>query len=204
VGLPNDMFYNTGIGTYIWVISNRKPKARQGKVQLIDASGMWQKMRKSLGSKRKELSDAHIEHITQLFGRFEEATTEDGKPISRIFANEAFGYHTITVERPLRDADGKVVVGEKGKQKGKPQPDSSLRDTENVPLTEDVGEYFKREVIPHAPDAWIDPDKTKVGYEFPFNRHFYVFKPPRPLAEIDADLKRTTDRILDMIKGLSA
>lgn len=204
VGLPNDMFYNTGIGTYIWVISNRKPKARQGKVQLIDASGMWQKMRKSLGSKRKELSDAHINHITQLFGRFEEATDDDGKPISRIFANEAFGYHTITVERPLRDGEGKVVVGEKGKQKGKPQPDSSMRDTENVPLTEDVGEYFKREVLPHAPDAWIDPDKTKVGYEIPFNRHFYVFKPPRPLAEIDADLKRTTDRILDMIKGLSA
>ena len=204
VGLPNDMFYNTGIGTYIWVISNRKPKARQGKVQLIDASGMWQKMRKSLGSKRKELSDAHIDHITQLFGRFEEATDDEGKPISRIFANEAFGYHTITVERPLRDAEGKVVVGEKGKQKGKPQPDSSLRDTENVPLTEDVGEYFKREVLPHAPDAWIDPDKTKVGYEIPFNRHFYVFKPPRPLADIDADLKRTTDRILDMIKGLSA
>lgn len=204
VGLPNDMFYNTGIGTYIWVISNRKPKARQGKVQLIDASGMWQKMRKSLGSKRKELSDAHIDHITQLFGRFEGATDDEGKPISRIFANEAFGYHTITVERPLRDAEGKVVLGEKGKQKGKPQPDSSLRDTENVPLTEDVGEYFKREVLPHAPDAWIDPDKTKVGYEIPFNRHFYVFKPPRPLAEIDADLKRTTDRILDMIKGLSA
>ena len=204
VGLPNDMFYNTGIGTYVWIISNRKPKARQGKVQLIDASGMWQKMRKSLGSKRKELSDAHIDHITQLFGRFEEASDDDGKPISRIFDNEAFGYHTITVERPLRDAEGKVVLGERGKQKGKPQPDSALRDTENVPLTEDVGEYFKREVLPHAPDAWIDPDKTKVGYEIPFNRHFYVFKPPRPLAEIDADLKRTTDRILDMIKGLSA
>ena len=204
VGLPNDMFYNTGIGTYIWVISNRKPKARQGKVQLIDASGMWQKMRKSLGSKRKELSDAHIERITQLFGRFEEATDDDGKPISRIFANEAFGYHTITVERPLRDADGNVVVGEKGKQKGKPQPDSSLRDTENVPLTEDVAAYFKREVLPHAPDAWIDPDKTKVGYEIPFNRHFYVFKPPRPLAEIDAELKGVTDRILGMINGLTA
>ena len=97
-----------------------------------------------------------------------------------------------------------MVLGERGKQKGKPQPDSALRDTENVPLTEDVGDYFKREVLPHAPDAWIDPEKTKVGYEIPFNRHFYVFKPPRPLAEIDADLKRTTDRILDMIKGLSA
>ncbi len=204
VGLPTDMFYNTGISTYVWIISNRKPEARKGKVQLIDASGMWQKMRKSLGSKRKELSDAHIERITRLFGDFVEAHEDDGTPISRIFDNEAFGYHSITVERPLRDEAGNVVLGQKGKQKGKPQPDSALRDTENVPYTEDVGEYFKREVLPHAPDAWIDPDKTKVGYEIPFNRHFYVFKPPRPLAEIDAELKQTTDRILDMIKGLSA
>ena len=204
VGLPTDMFYNTGISTYVWIISNRKPVARKGKVQLIDASGMWQKMRKSLGSKRKELSDAHIDRITRLFGDFVEAREDDGTPISRIFDNEAFGYHSITVERPLRDEAGNVVLGVKGKQKGKPQPDAQLRDTENVPYTEDVGEYFKREVLPHAPDAWIDPEKTKVGYEIPFNRHFYVFKPPRPLAEIDAELKQTTDRILDMIKGLSA
>lgn len=207
VGLPTDMFYNTGISTYVWIISNRKPEARKGKVQLIDASGMWQKMRKSLGSKRKELSDAHIERITRLFGDFAEAEDSPengGKPISRIFDNEAFGYHAITVERPLRDEAGNVVLGQKGKQKGKPQPDSALRDTENVPYTEDVAEYFQREVLPHAPDAWIDPDKTKVGYEIPFNRHFYVFKPPRPLAEIDAELKLTTDRILEMIKGLSA
>ena len=204
VGLPTDMFYNTGISTYVWIISNRKPAERKGKVQLIDASGMWQKMRKSLGSKRKELSDAHIERITRLFGDFVEAADEGGKPISRIFDNEAFGYHSITVERPLRDDAGNVVLGAKGKQKGKPLPDSALRDTENVPYTDDVAEYFKREVLPHAPDAWIDPEKTKVGYEIPFNRHFYVFKPPRPLAEIDAELKQTTDRILEMIKGLSA
>lgn len=204
VGLPTDMFYNTGIATYIWIISNRKPAARQGKVQLIDASGMWQKMRKSLGSKRKELSDAHIDHITRLFGDFVEAKDEDGKPISRIFDNEEFGYYSITVERPLRDEAGNVVLGQKGKLKGKPQPDSALRDTENVPYLQDVAEYFKREVLPHAPDAWIDPDKTKVGYEIPFNRHFYVFNPPRPLEVIDAELKQTTDRILDMIKGLSA
>ena len=204
VGLPTDMFYNTGIATYIWIISNRKPAARQGKVQLIDASGMWQKMRKSLGSKRKEMSDAHIDHITRLFGDFVEAKDEDGKPISRIFDNEEFGYYSITVERPLRDEAGNVVLGQKGKLKGKPQPDSSLRDTENVPYLQDVAEYFKREVLPHAPDAWIDPDKTKVGYEIPFNRHFYVFKPPRLLEVIDAELKQTTDRILDMIKGLSA
>ena len=203
VGLPTDMFYNTGIATYVWIISNRKPEARRGKVQLIDASGLWQKMRKSLGSKRKELSDAHIERITRLFGDFVEAE-EDGKPISRIFDNQAFGYHSITVERPLRGDDGQIVLGQKGKQKGKPHPDPKLRDTENVPLAEDVADYFRREVLPHAPDAWIDPDKTKVGYEIPFNRHFYVFKPPRPLAEIDAELKQTTDWILEMIKGLSA
>jgi type I restriction enzyme M protein len=203
IGLPTDMFYNTGISTYIWIVSNRKPAARKGKVQLIDASGFWQKMRKSLGSKRKELSPAHIEDITRLFGEFREET-RDGVPISRIFKNEDFGYRTITVERPERDAAGQIVRSTKGKTKGQPVPDSSLRDTENVPLSEDVEAYFKREVLPHAPDAWIDHEKTKVGYEIPFNRHFYVFKPPRPLAEIDAELKECTGRILTMIEGLSA
>ena len=203
IGLPTDMFYNTGISTYVWILSNRKLAHRKGTVQLIDASGFWQKMRKSLGSKRKELSDDHITEITRLFGQFIE-TSEGKKPISRIFKNSDFGYRTITVERPLKDENGKIIPGEKGKLKGKPQPDSSLRDTENVPLNEDVETYFKREVLPHAPDAWIDHDKTKVGYEIPFNRHFYVFEPPRELAEIDADLKQCTDRILTMIKGLTA
>ena len=202
IALPTDMFYNTGISTYVWIVSNRKPAARKGKLQLIDASSFWQKMRKTLGSKRKELSPAHIEDITRLFGQFEEAT-RDGVPISRIFKNQDFGYRTITVERPERDAASKVVLGQKGKAKGKPVPDSSLRDTENVPLEEDVHTYFQREVLPHAADAWIDHDKTKVGYEIPFNRHFYVFKPPRPLAEIDAELKGVTDRILAMIGGLT-
>ena len=203
IGLPMDMFYNTGISTYVWILSNRKPEHRKGLVQLIDASTFWQKMRKSLGSKRKELSDEHIAEITRLFGQFIEA--KDGKrPISRIFKTSEFGYRTVTVERPLRDENGKIVLGEKGKQKGKPQPDTSLRDTENVPLSEDVNAYFKREVLPHAPDAWIDHEKTKVGYEIPFNRHFYVFEPPRPLADIDADLNHCTDRIKTMIEGLSA
>ena len=111
---------------------------------------------------------------------------------------------TITAERPLRDPDGNVVLITKGKLKGAPQSDSNLRDTENVPLHEDVQAYFEREVQPHAPDAWIDHDKTKVGYEIPFNRHFYVFKPPRPLTEIDAELKVVTGRILAMIGALSA
>jgi type I restriction enzyme M protein len=234
VALPTDMFYNTGISTYVWVLSNRKVDERKGLVQLIDASSFWQKMRKSLGSKRKEMSDQHIADVTRMFGEFTECnqvvvtdaagkevsrdvlmegatlpkSPEGGKvkkvPISKIFRNEEFGYRTITVERPLRDATGKVVLGEKGKLKGKPQPDSSLRDTDNVPLAEDIEVYFKREVLPHAPDAWIDHDKTKTGYEIPFNRHFYVFEPPRELAEIDADLKKVTDRILTMIEGLSA
>ena len=172
------------------------------KVQLIDASSFWQKMRKSLGSKRKELSPDHIEEITKLFGNCKKVT-KDGVPISRIFKNEDFGYRTITVERPERDAKGKIVLGTKGKSKGQPVPDAALRDTENVPLSEDIDTYFKREVLPHATDAWIDHDKTKVGYEIPFNRHFYVFKPPRPLNEIDAELKGVTDRILTMIGGLS-
>ena len=226
VALPTDMFYNTGISTYIWILSNRKPTARKGYVQLIDASGLWRKMRKSLGSKRKEMSDEHIAQVTQMFGEFVEASAapQGGQgqpvPVSRIFRNEDFGYRSITVERPLRDAAGQLVSGEKGKRTNrstnqrasksasktanKPQPDSRLRDTENVPLAQDVDAYFKREVLPHASDAWIDHDKTKIGYEIPFNRHFYVFEPPRELAEIDADLKQVTDRIKAMIEGLSA
>jgi type I restriction enzyme M protein len=233
IALPTDMFYNTGISTYVWVLTNRKPAHRRGKVQLIDASGFWQKMRKSLGSKRREMGDADIAMVTRLFGDFAEAQVatlfdasgkqvghavvrsgehapaapEGGKvklaPLSLIVPNETFGYRTITVERPLRDERGRPVLGERGKGKGKPQPDSALRDTENVPLGEDVEAYFKREVLPHAPDAWIDHDKTKVGYEIPFNRHFYVFEPPRALEEIDADLKRVTQRILGLIGDLA-
>jgi type I restriction enzyme M protein len=208
VALPTEMFYNTGISTYLWIVTNKKLRKRKGKLQLIDASGLWQRMRKSLGSKRKELSPEHIEEITRFFCNFKEVRrpAPDGTvvPISLIFPNTSFGYRTITVERPMRDAAGKIVLGTKGKMKGKPMPDTDLRDTENVPLSEDVQAYFEREVLPHAPDAWIDHEKTKVGYEIPFNRHFYVFKPPRELAEIDVDLKVVTDRILTMIAGLSA
>ncbi|EKK02906.1 type I restriction-modification system methyltransferase subunit [Rhodopirellula baltica SH28] len=220
IGLPTDMFYNTGISTYIWIVTNRKPKHRQGKVQLIDASGMWQKMRKSLGSKRKELSDDHIAEITRLFGEAKEVTIDPetgkplsrkasasgsvGTPISRIFKTSDFGYQTITVERPLLKKNGEPQLETKGKRKGHPKPDSKLRDTEEVPLDEDIHEYFEREVKPHVPDAWIDEDKTKIGYEIPFNRHFYVFKPPRELDEIDAELKGVTDRIVAMIGELSS
>ena len=233
IALPNDMFFNTGIATYVWILSNRKPAHRKGLAQLIDASGLWRKMRKSLGSKRKEMGEADIELVTRLFGACAEAqmatlTAADGTtstqvvmqdeappeapeggtvklaPLSRLFRNEAFGYRNITLERPLRDAAGKPVLGQKGKAKGKPQSDPALRDTENVPLSEEVEAYVAREVLPHAPDAWIDHEKTRVGYEIPFNRHFYIFEPPRPLAVIDAELKQVTDRILTMIGGLAA
>ncbi|QNN45641.1 SAM-dependent DNA methyltransferase [Thermomonas brevis] len=234
IGLPTDMFYNTSIATYVWILSNKKKEDRQGQVQLIDASSFWQKMRKSLGSKRKELSEAHIATITRLFGSFTEAhmvtvLAADGQPlgepmlvtgtddlptpppdgqlkripISRIFDNREFGYTTITVERPLRDDAGNVVLFEKGKQKGKPQPDTRLRDTESVPLGVDIAGYFEREVLPHAPDAWIDESKSKVGYEIPFNRHFYVFQPPRALEDIDAELKTVSTNIMKMLEALA-
>lgn len=234
IALPTDMFFNTGIATYVWVLTNRKPEHRKGKVQLIDGSGFWRKMRKSLGSKRRELGDEDIDTLIRLFGGFHEArvarvTDAEGRevgrhvllpddpepvapeggrvrlaPMSRIFPNEAFGYRQITVERPLRDEAGRVVLGPKGKGKGKPQPDASLRDTETVPLSEEVENYFAREVLSHARDAWIDSEKTKVGYEVPFNRHFHVFEPPRPLAEIDHDLAEVTARIRAMLDGLAA
>ncbi|NQV24148.1 MAG: SAM-dependent DNA methyltransferase, partial [Rhodopirellula sp.] len=163
---------------------------------------MWQKMRKSLGSKRKELSDDHIAEITRLFGDAKEVSI-DGVPISRNFKTTDFGYQTITVERPLLKKNGQPQLETKGKRKGQPKPDSKLRDSEEVPLGEDVDEYFQREVVPHVPDAWIDHDKSKIGYEIPFNRHFYVFKPPRELDEIDTELKGVTDRIVAMIGELS-
>ncbi len=178
IALPNDIFYNTGIATYIWVLSNKKAGTkREGKVQLINANGLFEKRRKALGNKRNDIPESAIEEITRLYGNFRE--TE----ISKIFDNEDFGYTKITVERPLRDENGELVL-----KKGKKQPDSSLRDTENVPLNEDIQEYFKLEVLPFAPDAWIDEKKTKVGYEIPFTRYFYKYEAPKPSYEIMAEI----------------
>jgi len=280
VALPTDMFYNTGIATYVWILSNHKAAARQGKVQLIDGTQHYAKMRKSLGSKRQYITDEQIDELVRLYGRFEEARQ------SKIFPINAFGYRRITVERPLRlnfqtsaERIGKVLeekaivklgsdgwqpiqralksmdaelvhrnrdvfskllkqalkqqgvvpaaaelkallnaLGERDPEadicmsKGQPEADSGLRDNENVPLGESVYDYFEREVKPHVADAWIDESKIDaqdgevgiVGFEIPFNRHFYVFQPPRPLEEIDRDLKACTDRIKQMIEGLSA
>jgi type I restriction enzyme M protein len=232
VALPNDMFFNTGIATYVWILCNRKPAHRVGQVQLIDASGMWRKMKRSLGSKRRQMNPEHINWATRLFGDFVPAematvTDKDGQteteivrkgeaipkapiggfvkttPISKIMSNEEFGFRTITVERPMRDEQGNVVLGQKGKQKGRPIPDPKLRETEDVPLLTPVEDYFALEVLPHAPDAWIDEQKTTVGYEIPFTRHFYVFEAPRLLSQIDADLKLSAARMQQMLEELS-
>ncbi len=268
IGLPKDMFYNTGISTYVWVLSNRKPAERKGRVQLIDAREMFTKLRKGLGSKRNELSAKDIETIVGLYAGFEEGEH------SKIFRNEDFLYRTITVERPLKlnwqvtperidtvfdakaiqklsesdaaalraaldrlgtdtvwknraefqkvlkdasKAEGltlpapllKTVTTELGEQddtadtctdtKGNPEPDASLRDTENVPWDEDVDAYVAREVLPYAPDAWIDHSKTKEGAEIPFTRHFYQYVPPRSLEEIDRDLDAVMDELRAML-----
>lgn len=178
IALPNDIFYNTGIATYIWVLSNKKAGTRrEGKVQLINANGLYEKRRKALGNKRNDIPESAIAEITQIYGDFRE--TE----ISKIFNNEDFGYTKITVERPLRGEDGELIL-----KNGKKQPDTSLRDTENVPLTENIQDYFKREVLPFAPDAWIDEKKSKVGYEIPFTRYFYKYEAPQPSAEIMAEI----------------
>ncbi|QBM19235.1 hypothetical protein MARI_33810 (plasmid) [Marinobacter sp. JH2] len=281
VALPTDMFYNTGISTYVWVLSNNKPAERKGKVQLIDATDRATKMRKSLGSKRQFVSESDQDEIVRMYGDFQQTKK------SKIFAIEAFGYRRITVERPLklnfqtseerlqRIADEKAIqkmdqedqdkilaacramdaetLYRNRKQfqkalktsltdhqvylsapqlkallnalsdrdpeadictdsKGNPEADTGLRDYENVPLSDSVYDYFEREVKPHVPDAWIDESKRDekdgevgiVGFEIPFNRHFYEFTPPRPLEDIDADLKQCTDRIKQMIEELSA
>lgn len=278
IALPTDMFYNTGISTYIWILDNKKTEERLGKVQLINGAEMFGKMRKSLGSKRKMLRDDDITAICRLYDDFRNDVGTDEPALSKVFDNSDFGYRTITVERPLqlsfhiheetaeqvlavrpiaalapedqvhvRDAitgfvgqswssrdkfvtDLKSVLKDAGLAKpaaavvkaiwttvgqhdpnaevitvkGKPESDSSLRDTENVPLSEHVEEYFDREVLPHVPDAWIDHDKTKVGYEIPFTRHFYRYVPPRPLEEIQNDLRVLVSEIQEMLGEVGA
>lgn len=193
IALPSDLFYNTGIATYIWVISNKKPVHRKGKVQLINASEMYEKRRRPLGNKRNDIPEHYIKEITRIYGAFEKSE------VSKIFNNEEFGYTKIVVERPKLDEAGKPVL-----KKGKPEADASLRDTENVPLTEDIETYFKREVLPFALDAWIDKKKNKIGYEIPFTRYFYQYNPPqsameimRKIMEIEEELEGALEEIFN-------
>ncbi|MGB7070530.1 MAG: class I SAM-dependent DNA methyltransferase [Pyrinomonadaceae bacterium] len=198
VALPDQLFYNTGISTYIWVVTDHKSQDRKGKVQLINASGskfgdkvnpFYVKMSKSLGSKRKEISEDQIARITNLYFDFTE------NEFCKIFGNEDFGYRRITVEVPLKDDDGNNIL-----KRGNPVPDSSRRDAESVPLKEDIYEYFEREVEPHVPDAWIDESKTKVGYEINFTKYFYEYTPLRSLEEIRNDILALEAETDGMIK----
>lgn len=199
IALPKEIFYNTGIGTYVWIMTNRKPVHRKGKIQLINATKnktetsneFFSKMSKSLGNKRNELKDENIQKIYSLFDSFTDSE------YSKVFDNEDFGYTQIIVERPKRDEGGNVIL-----KKWKPEPDVDLRDKENIPLKDDIGSYFKWEVLPFAPDAWISDKEPKVGYEINFNKYFYEYTPPRSLEDITKDilaLEIETDGVLKEI-----
>ena len=328
VALPNQLFYNTGIFTYVWLVTNRKPPERCGKVQFIDGTRFFQKMKKSLNNKRNEISEEQIRHLTGIYGNYQDGETAEvsingeteTRVISRVFENRELGFLKVTVERPLRMnfeatperiakldeqtaftnlakskkrkdktvAEHEIAEGQKQQEairavlaalvgngrymdretfeadvmkvakctrvrilapikkaifaalgerdpnaqicrdsKGQPEPDSELRDTENIPLPpgtalplpldfgpdkpndrlaaafrDDIDAYIAREVLPHVPDAWVDYGKTKVGYEIPINRHFYVYKPPRPLDQIEADITKLEGEIAGLLKGL--
>ena len=201
IQLSTDQFMNTGISTYIWVISKDKPSYKAGKVQLIDASHCFEPRRKSIGSKRNDITDACRELIIQAYGEFKNNAIYGDKSgvycQSKIFDTVQFGYNKIVVERPLRDENGQIV-----KKAGKPVADTSLRDTENVPLDEDIDRYFKREILPYAMDAWIDKKKTKVGYEIPMTRYFYEYKAPEPVGSIVKRINKLEADIATSLKAL--
>ena len=199
IQLSTDMFMNTGISTYIWVLSKDKPAHRAGKVQLIDASHCFEPRRKSIGTKRNDITDACRELIVTAYGEFANGKVYGDKNgiycESKVFESVEFGYNKIVVERPQRDEAGNVIL-----KRGKPVPDTSLRDTENVPLVQDIDAYFAREVLPYAPDAWIDHSKTKVGYEIPMTRYFYEYQTPEAVEDIVA---RITALEQDISAGLA-
>lgn len=199
IQLSTDMFMNTGISTYIWVLSKDKPAHRAGKVQLIDASHCFEPRRKSIGTKRNDITDACRELIVTAYGEFANGKVYGNKNgiycESKVFERVDFGYNKIVVERPQRDEAGNVIL-----KRGKPVPDTSLRDTENVPLVQDIDAYFAREVLPYAPDAWIDHSKTKVGYEIPMTRYFYEYQAPEAVEDIVA---RITALEQDISAGLA-
>lgn len=200
IQLPGDSFYNTGITTYIWIYSKDKPLHREGKVQLIDASEMYEKRRKSIGSKRVDITEECRELIVQAYGEFmnKEYTLDDRRVESKILNNEDFGFHKVTVESPEKDEEGNIVL-----KKGKPKADTNLRDTEDIPLTEDIDEYFEREIKPFNSEAWIDKKKTKVGYEIPFTRLFYKYEAPEKSEDIAKRISEIEARIVKSFEALS-
>ena len=201
IQLPNDLFYNTDISTYIWIITKNKSPERQGKVQLIDASNMYEKRRKNIGEKRVDISEACREKIVQAYGEFDnkEYHFEDRTVESKILNNESFGFTRVTIERPERNKNGDIVY----KKNRNMRADTSLRDTEDIPLTEDINEYFKREILKFIPDAWIDRKKDKVGYEIPFTKLFYKYIPPEPSETISERIKQLEESIVKNFQVLS-
>jgi type I restriction enzyme M protein len=201
IAMPDQLFYNTGIATYVWIVTDRKSKERKGKIQMINATGsdkedkdnpFYSKMLRSRGNKRKEIHENAIKLITEIYGDFKEDT------YCKIFDNADFGYSRVTIERPKRNEKGTI---EKDKKEN-PIPDADLRDYENIPLKEDIEAYFKREVLPHLPDAWFDHNKTKVGYEINFTKYFYQYKPLRSLEEIRKDILALEEETEGIIKNI--
>ena len=202
IQLPNDSFYNTGIATYVWVVTKAKSRDRKGKVQLIDASKCCEARRKSIGNKRVDISETARDLIVKAYRDFKTRSYRVESGIgellckSHIFVNSAFGFTKIVVESPL------VEGGKKVEKKGRVVADTSKRDTENVPLGEDIGEYMKREVLPYNPEAWVDETKSKVGYEIPFTRTFYEYKPIEPAETIAARIKDHESRLAAILVDL--
>lgn len=201
IQIPNDMFYNTGIATYIWIVTKNKSLQRTGKVQLVDASKCSVKRRKPIGDKRNEFTDECISLISKAYKAFEDGTWNEGELSVEVKIKDRydFKYTKVTVEQPLLDEDGKQIL-----KKGKPQPDSSKRDTESIPWAENIEEYMQKNVFPYAPDAWIDEKKSKIGYEIPFTREFYKYVPLRHSDEIFAHLKELEQQesaLMDKIMG---
>lgn len=200
IQLPTDLFYNTGISTYIWIITKNKTKERQGKVQLLDASKAFVKRRKNIGDKKVDIDKKRRELIVEAYGEFANKiyTEEDSVVESKVFNNDFFGYQKVVVETPLYDENGNVVRKKNGKQ----EPDTSKRDTEDIPLTEDIDTYINREVLPFNPDAWVDKSKTKIGFEIPFTRLFYKYQAPESSKDIAQRIKTLEERIIKNFEAL--
>jgi type I restriction enzyme M protein len=189
---PDQLFFNTGITTYLWIVNNKKSERRKGKVQLINGSSLFKRLRKPLGDKRKEITDEQRDELIQSYLNFEESE------ISKIYSNEFFGYTKVVIEQPLLDDDGEIITD----KKGNPKPNSKKRDYERVPLEQDIDDYYEREVKPHLPDSWMDRNKDKVGYEINFTKYFYKYKPLRSLGEITQDLLKLDEEIKGTMKEI--